>query len=64
MGMFKNGLRHGQGVWKSSRTAPCDSYEGAYINDKKSGQGVFSWLSGAVYTGSYFNDMRQGYGEM
>jgi hypothetical protein len=56
--MFKNGLRHGSGIWTASEKVPTDQYEGAYVNDKKSGQGTFKWASGALYVGSYFNDHR------
>lgn len=59
-GYFKNGLRHGQGVWVQNG----DRYEGQYLNDKKNGKGKFTWASGNCYTGLYFDDLRHGYGEM
>lgn len=59
-GYFKNGLRHGVGVWTQGK----DRYEGHYQNDKKNGKGTFTWASGNRYTGMYFDDMRHGYGEM
>jgi hypothetical protein len=34
------------------------------VNDKKHGQGVFSWASGNVYVGAYYEDERNGQGEM
>jgi hypothetical protein len=33
-GFFKNGLRHGHGIWKRG-PGNSDFYEGEYINDKK-----------------------------
>ena len=59
-GYFKNGLRHGLGIWVQVG----DKYEGHYLNDKKNGKGTFTWASGNNYNGSYFDDMRHGYGEM
>lgn len=47
---------------KQSLKSEC--YTGGYVNDKKSGYGVFRWASGAIYEGEYFDDQRQGYGEM
>jgi hypothetical protein len=35
-GFFKNGLRHGHGIWKRG-PGNSDFYEGEYINDKKCG---------------------------
>ena len=42
----------------------CNSYEGEYFYDKKTGQGMFVWESGNVYKGNYNDDERDGYGEM
>lgn len=41
-GYFKNGLRHGHGIWMKGNDK-CDFYEGEYINDKKCGYGIFYW---------------------
>lgn len=66
IGMFKNGVRHGKGVW--SKWDPLKEghyrYEGMFENDKKHGQGVFTWPSGNYYVGAFVNDYRHGYGEM
>lgn len=35
---FRNGLREGHGTWKRS-VGDSDTYEGQYVNDKKSGYG-------------------------
>lgn len=39
-------------------------YEGTFENDKKHGEGVFTWPSGNKYVGQFMNDYRHGYGEM
>lgn len=62
-GFFKNGLRHGKGVWRKN-FGKTDIYDGDWINDKKSGVGVYTWVSGNCYKGAYFDDLRHGYGEM
>ena len=62
-GFFKNGLRHGKGVWRKG-TGKSDKYDGEWLNDKKYGYGVYNWASGNFYKGNYFDDLRHGYGEM
>ena len=62
-GFFKNGLRHGKGIWKKA-SGPSDKYDGEWVNDKKFGYGVYNWASGNYYEGNYFDDLRHGYGEM
>ena len=58
-------MKHGRGEWrKKANTSKCNSFEGNYENDKKNGQGVFTWESGNVYKGTYLDDQRSGYGEM
>ena len=60
-GIFKNGLRHGKGIW----TNPAgNKFEGMYENNRKNGNGIFEWCSGNVYRGDYFDDLRHGLGEM
>lgn len=39
-------------------------YEGDYENDKKHGQGVFTWASGNIYKGDFVEDQRMGNGQM
>lgn len=60
-GTFKNGLREGNGVWKSG-PGNSDKYEGEYKEDKKEGYGVFIWSNGNIYKGNFKNDLREGYG--
>ena len=59
-GEFKNGLRFGNGVWQLGS----EKYEGAYINDKRNGEGKYTWGGGSYYIGSFVEDLRHGYGEM
>ena len=64
-GYFKNGLRHGHGIWtRGPANQNSDLYEGEYKNDKKCGYGVFKWSSGNVYKGNYFDDLRHEFGEI
>jgi hypothetical protein len=39
-------------------------YEGNYVDDKKSGYGVFLWPSGSRYEGNFKDDFRDGFGIM
>ena len=39
-------------------------YEGEYLNDRKCGEGVYTWSNGCRYRGQFENDLRHGYGEM
>ena len=57
-------MRHGKGIWKSGKGNNLDRYEGEFLNNKKSGQGVFTWASNNIYKGMYNDDLRHGYGEM
>ena len=59
-------MKHGQGKWRSSKSQiqNCNSYEGAYSDDKKNGYGVYKWASGNVYHGNYVDDERSGEGTM
>ena len=58
-------MKHGRGEWrKKGNTSKCNRFEGNYANDKKNGEGVFTWESGNVYNGTYVDDQRYGYGEM
>lgn len=38
-------------------------YNGAWVNNKMHGKGVFSWPDGRKYNGSYVEDKKHGYGE-
>jgi len=63
-GDFKNGLKHGKGVWTKGRGENLTTYTGEYLLDKKCGYGVFKWASGNIYKGYYDKDEREGHGEM
>ena len=63
-GDFKEGMRHGKGIWRESNSPNATSYEGSYFNDKKHGEGLYKWKSGSHYKGNFYNDQRDGYGEM
>lgn len=39
-------MRHGSGMWNMVNG---DRYEGEYLNDKKSGHGVYTWANGDRY---------------
>jgi hypothetical protein len=39
-----------------------DYYEGHFVNDKRSGKGMFKWENGVIYEGEYFEDLRHGFG--
>ncbi len=58
-GMFKDGLRHGQGVYNWTNGG---SYNGGWENDKKSGYAVYT-ASWGRYEGYYKNDERYGNGK-
>jgi hypothetical protein len=60
-----NGLRNGKGIWtKPYDNGFIDVYHGEYINDKKSGHGVFTWANGNEYNGEFLEDYKHGHGEM
>ena len=63
-GDFKEGMRHGSGIWRESNSPNATTYEGLYFNDKKHGEGIYKWKSGSLYKGNFYNDQRDGYGEM
>ncbi|KAM3147806.1 hypothetical protein pb186bvf_000134 [Paramecium bursaria] len=63
-GEFQNGLRNGKGEWQHKTDKGMNIYVGSYLNDKKSGHGVFKYDTGQQYSGAYYLDKRHGYGEM
>ena len=64
-GGFHYGLKQGWGHWKKDpKDANSNEYEGEYYQDRKQGNGKFSWDTGNVYNGQYRNDEREGIGEM
>jgi TonB family protein len=56
-GGCKDGFADGQGIAKGR-----DTYEGAFVNGNKHGQGTYMWSSGAKYIGEYRDDKRSGQG--
>ena len=38
-------------------------YEGEYHKDKRHGNGVYTWPSGASFEGSFFRDLKEGPGK-
>jgi len=41
-----------------------DKYEGAWVDDQRTGHGVYYWADGKVYIGDFVNGERTGYGAM
>lgn len=41
-----------------------NTYQGAWKNNKKHGEGVYKWADGSVYSGSWKRDLHDGYGKM
>jgi hypothetical protein len=61
VGEFKNGLSHGYGVMAGPDGA---DYEGEWLNDKRSGQGILYFTDDVVYFGQFENDLINGQGTM
>jgi hypothetical protein len=59
-GEYRNGVRHGRGVYRFASGAV---YDGEYVNGKKHGQGTFIYSDGSKYSGEWKEDKRDGYGE-
>jgi hypothetical protein len=62
VGDFKNGLRHGKGVYEEKKAGR--RYEGAWVMSQKDGKGVETFANGDTYTGEYVSDMFNGEGEL
>jgi len=60
VGEWKNGLRNGFGKQTNSYE---NIYEGEWLEDKKSGNGTFTWKDGSKYVGEWKNDLRNGFGK-
>ena len=58
-GDFKNGVRHGYGIWEDDN----EQYKGIYRMDRKEGYGIYCWKNKQVYKGEFREDFREGYGE-
>lgn len=58
-GDFKQGVRHGYGIWQDQK----EIYKGSYRMDKKEGFGIYKWIGKQIYKGEFRDDYREGYGE-
>ena len=61
-GEWANGLRHGKGLYKYTRSSAIVKYKGSYVNDLKWGYGVQEWKNGGKYAGEWKNGLRNGMG--
>lgn len=61
-GMVKNGLRHGQGVYKNDQEGI--EYEGEWVDGMRHGHGVLKYKNGSVYEGQWERGMKWGQGKM
>lgn len=59
-GEFEYGMANGEGTVYYNSTN--DNYTGNFINNKKSGYGVYQFLSGNTYEGNFLNDTFEGTG--
>ena len=41
-----------------------DVYEGEMVDDRRTGEGVYTWADQRTYVGTFVNDRRHGYGEL
>ena len=58
-GEYRDGIRHGQGVFIYSNG---DKYDGEWQNGMRSGRGVFIFKNSDKYVGEWKNDKRNGQG--
>ena len=59
-GSYKNGLKHGHGIW----THPDgDSYKGKFKSGLKRGRGTYTFENGEKYRGYYKRDQQHGLGQ-
>ena len=61
-GQLLHGKADGKGIWICNESK--DKYDGEYVNDKKEGQGTYTWIEGDKYEGKYKNDVRSGKGKL
>ncbi|XP_078354008.1 radial spoke head 1 homolog isoform X2 [Oculina patagonica] len=59
-GEYQNGKRHGMGKYTFVKGRA--RYEGEYVEDLRSGQGIFWYPDGSVYEGAWATGERNGYG--
>ena len=66
VGQWKNGRRHGYGVFILGHKSPWagNKYAGEWVDDKRQGKGTYTFADGTEYVGEWNNDLMQGYGEM
>jgi hypothetical protein len=48
--------------WNNLLCCTGDVYEGSYENDKRNGQGTYTYASGAIYKGNYKDSKCDGHG--
>ena len=58
-GFVVNGKRHGHGMFKWKMG---DMYDGEWVNDARTGDGVYYYASGAKFVGKFVNGKRHGAG--
>ncbi len=58
-GEFKDGKRHGQGIWIRPDGA---KYKGEWVDDKPCGQGILIFTDGKKYEGGWKEGKRHGQG--
>ena len=60
IGQWKNGLKHGKGIYyyKNGNI----KYDGDFVNDKYEGNGKYIWEDGQYYIGEWKNGLRNGKG--
>ena len=58
-GEYRDGMRHGYGVYEWSNG---HHYQGQWYSGKRQGFGVYSWPGLTFYEGKFMNNMRHGYG--
>lgn len=60
VGLFKDGVRHGYGVYTYASTL--DTYEGEWLNNEKHGIGKQTYVKDGSYYGAFQNGKRHGEG--
>ncbi len=61
IGSWKAGRYHGQGLYISSETG---TYEGEFVDNKRSGLGQLNYINGNIYKGNWALDKKHGLGQM
>lgn len=55
-------MKHGKGTFTWGTSG--NKYTGYFLNDKRQGYGVYTWLDGNRYEGEWLNDKQHGKGKM